>query len=284
MVWFKVDDNFHHHRKALEAGNAALGLWVRAGSWSGSSLTNGFIPTAIAHQMGTKSQITRLVNAGLWTPVDNGFLFHEWDERQPTKQDVEAEREANRKRQAEYRKRRREQAAQDGSDEPDTSTESDDSDAVSNGVTSAKRNAVTNGTPTRPDPTRPITTSGQVREGGLREQTRATAPRPEAITRGALALVVSAAPDADLEPPTKCPRHRTRIGRIDEPCAPCRDARLAHQAWTAHRAELDRLARDHRRTAVADCDRCDDLGWTLDPNTGQSADPARRCNHHPEAR
>ncbi|QGJ93607.1 replication initiation protein [Gordonia phage MelBins] len=108
---------------------------------------------------------------------------------------------------------------------------------------------------------------------------RATEQPTPPVTRGSLALVVSAAPDADAEPPTKCPRHRTRIGRIDEPCAPCRDARLAHQAWTEHRAQLEQLARDHRRTAIADCDRCDDLGWMLDPTTGVSADPARRCTH-----
>lgn len=111
---------------------------------------------------------------------------------------------------------------------------------------------------------------------------RATDPNPTPRTRGALALVVSAAPDADLEPPDRCPRHRTRIGRIDEPCAPCRDARLAHAAWaerTTRRAAEQRATAAHdRRTAIDRCPRCDEFGWQLDP-TGQPADPARRCDH-----
>lgn len=34
MSWFKVDDHLAFHRKTLAAGNEAMGLWVRAGSWS----------------------------------------------------------------------------------------------------------------------------------------------------------------------------------------------------------------------------------------------------------
>ena len=33
-AWFKVDDNLALHPKVLGAGNAAMGMWVRAGSWS----------------------------------------------------------------------------------------------------------------------------------------------------------------------------------------------------------------------------------------------------------
>lgn len=29
MPWFRVDDDFALHPKAIAAGNAALGLWVR---------------------------------------------------------------------------------------------------------------------------------------------------------------------------------------------------------------------------------------------------------------
>ncbi|URC17674.1 hypothetical protein SEA_TARDUS_58 [Gordonia phage Tardus] len=110
----------------------------------------------------------------------------------------------------------------------------------------------------------------------------ATPPHPEPITRGSLALVPDHAPDADPEPASRCPRHRTRIGRIDEPCAPCRDARLAHEAWTDRTtaaALAERLAATTaRRTAINACTRCDEFGWQLD-HTGQPTDPARRCTH-----
>lgn len=113
-----------------------------------------------------------------------------------------------------------------------------------------------------------------------------TTPPPEdqPITRGSLALVPDPTPDTDPdpEPADKCPRHRTRIGRIDEPCGPCREARLAHQAWTtrtAERAAAERAAAiTARRTAITNCTRCDEYGWQLD-DTGHAAEPARKCTH-----
>lgn len=157
MTWFKVDDTLAFHHKTIEAGNAAMGLWVRAGAWSAQNLTDGFIPHAIARQLGTKSQISRLLTARLWAEQTGGYSFHEWGDRQPTKQDVEADREANRKRQAEHRKRKRE-ARNHGAT---NSNQSEKRNAVtpqsSNGVTADERNAVTNRTHARadPDPTRP---------------------------------------------------------------------------------------------------------------------------------
>lgn len=92
-------------------------------------------------------------------------------------------------------------------------------------------------------------------------------------------------PDDDPEPADKCPRHRTRIGRVDEPCGPCRDARLAHQAWTTRtteRAAAERAAAvTARRTSIANCHHCDEFGWQLAPD-GTTIDPARRCTHPQE--
>ena len=105
MAWFKVDDNLAFHHKTVKAGNAAMGLWVRAGAWSRSSGTDGFIPDAMAAQIGTPAQIRRLVDAGLWSRLPSGYAFHQWDERQPSKAEMEEERAANARRQAEWRER-----------------------------------------------------------------------------------------------------------------------------------------------------------------------------------
>jgi len=43
MPWFKVDDTLAFHAKVVAAGNAAMGLWVRAGAHSMQQLTDGFI-------------------------------------------------------------------------------------------------------------------------------------------------------------------------------------------------------------------------------------------------
>lgn len=109
MPWFKVDDTLAFHHKTIAAGNAAMGLWVRAGSWSRMSGTDGFIPTSMAKQIGTDAQIQRLVTARLWDRTPGGFIFHEWDQRQPSKEQMDREREDNARRQQEWRDRKKAQ-------------------------------------------------------------------------------------------------------------------------------------------------------------------------------
>jgi hypothetical protein len=108
VPWFKVDDNLAFHPKAIMAGNAALGLWVRAGSWGAQQLTDGYIPLDMARSLGTPSQTGRLVTSGLWIPRDNGYEFHQWAERQPLRKDVEAKRAANAERLRKWRDAQRE--------------------------------------------------------------------------------------------------------------------------------------------------------------------------------
>ena len=99
MPWFRVDDTFSHHAKVLAAGNAAVGLWTRAGSWSMQQLTDGFVPTHVVRTMGSSTEARRLVDAGLWLAVDGGYRFHQWDSRQPSRERLEAERHAATERQ-----------------------------------------------------------------------------------------------------------------------------------------------------------------------------------------
>jgi hypothetical protein len=107
MPWFKVDDQLAFHVKALSAGNAALGLWVRAGSWSMDQLTDGFVPASIVVALGGKKKdADALTTAGLWHAVEGGWQFHDWAEYQPTKEQVEAERAATRERVAKHRTKR----------------------------------------------------------------------------------------------------------------------------------------------------------------------------------
>lgn len=105
MPWFKVDDKLAFHHKAVAAGNAAMGLWVRAGSFCSDQLTDGFVPDHMIASLGTRGQAKRLVDVRLWHRVDGGYVFHEWnsDGRQPTRKDVEERREEDRRRKAEAR-------------------------------------------------------------------------------------------------------------------------------------------------------------------------------------
>lgn len=114
-MWFRVDDTLAFHRKAMQAGNAAMGLWVRAGSWSGQQLTDGAVPEDIARSLGSRAEAKRLVDVGLWHRVEGGYAFHQWEERNPTREEVEQRRKAS----AERIRRWRENHKQDKGGERD---------------------------------------------------------------------------------------------------------------------------------------------------------------------
>jgi hypothetical protein len=110
VVWFKVDDSFTDHPKVAAAGKAALALWVRAGPWSARHLTDGYVP---AHMLstfgGNRAAANALVKAGLWTAEpDGGYRFHDWDQYNPSRAKVEADREATADRVRKWRERQQE--------------------------------------------------------------------------------------------------------------------------------------------------------------------------------
>jgi len=84
MSWGKVDDNLAFHPKVAMAGNEAMGLWVRAMSYSCQQLTDGFIPHAIVTAMGGADSAEKLVEVGLWHVVEGGYEFNDWKEYQPS--------------------------------------------------------------------------------------------------------------------------------------------------------------------------------------------------------
>lgn len=92
MTWFKVDDGLAFHAKTIAAGNAAMGLWVRAGAWSAQHLSDGYVPDHVVLQIGTARQAASLVSSGLWRRCDGGYAFHEWESYQPSKGSVEERR------------------------------------------------------------------------------------------------------------------------------------------------------------------------------------------------
>lgn len=115
IAWFKVDDGFAWHTKAVRAGNAACGLWVRAGSWSSQQLTEGYVPAEIASALGSKAEVARLVASGLWVPSDDGFQFHQFLDRNPTREQVEDDRRAAAERQRRAREAAKLRRAGEGS-------------------------------------------------------------------------------------------------------------------------------------------------------------------------
>ncbi len=258
MAWFKADDRLPDNRKtrrAIDKSIAPMGLWVLAGTWSAGALTDGFVPKAVVRRWDPRLQFAKvLVTAGMWVPDEHdgeeGYQFVNWEEYQPTKKEVEAERAAARER---MKKRR---AARKG-----ISPDDDDADEVQANV---PRNAeVTDGArsgvvrqprpnPTQPDPTHPLSTYV---EGGSHIGERASSP-----------------------PPPKCPKHVD----VDRPpnCGACADTRRRREAWDADqarraaaaRSEQARAAAAARSAAIAACGLCDAEGYA----------GGRVCDHDPD--
>ena len=131
MPWFKVDDTLAFHPKVMQAGNAAMGLWVRAGAYCAAHLTDGRLTAAMIPPLGGRLRdAKRLVECGLWGETGDGFEFVGWAEFQPTKAQVTAERKATATRVANWREGQR------------------------NAVTDTVTNGVSTPAPSRPDPTR----------------------------------------------------------------------------------------------------------------------------------
>lgn len=108
VPWFKVDDAFALSPKVITAGNAAIGLWVRAGSWSMQQLTDGFIPKEMVPALGGKPKdVQQLIASGLWSPETSGYRFHDWSEYQPSRRKLEEEKEATRQRVEQWRRKKK---------------------------------------------------------------------------------------------------------------------------------------------------------------------------------
>ncbi|KAA6215124.1 mucin-2 [Streptomyces albofaciens JCM 4342] len=195
MTWFKVDDTFYGHPKTLKAGNAAVGLWVKAGAYAAQHLTEGVVPGVVAQLYGTAPQARKLVAAGLWhehghtcphpkckQPAPGDYFMHDFLIYNPTRAKVEGERA----RSAERQQRARERAAEQRNQERNRSDSSanrpriDDDPAPENGEPSANQIAfpddITGQAPTshrdvpeasrspRPDPARPAVPPTEVQQ------------------------------------------------------------------------------------------------------------------------
>jgi len=107
-MWLKVSDNFHDHPKVVAAGNAAIGLWVRGGSYSAAYDLDGFVPSAWVRSSGAHYTAHRaLVRVGMWLPSGDGWTMHDYHDYNPFAAEwrERADRDAQRKR--EFRQRAR---------------------------------------------------------------------------------------------------------------------------------------------------------------------------------
>lgn len=122
MPWVRIDDGYADHPKMAAVGPLGQALWLAGLAYCNRNLTDGFIPWAAARQLvpwtyldgsgptaiyiGTPTEvfeegrvtseyvIAALVSVGLWNDVLGGYTIHDYEDYQPTKAQIMAEREA----------------------------------------------------------------------------------------------------------------------------------------------------------------------------------------------
>jgi hypothetical protein len=118
MPYFPVDDQAAFHPKFIAAGNAAIGVWTRCGSWCKQHVSGGFVPAAIAFSIGGSRDVQKLVVVGLWEKVEGGYQFHDWNDQagnfNADQEKARREKDRDRKR----AQRAREKAEQVSADSP----------------------------------------------------------------------------------------------------------------------------------------------------------------------
>ena len=157
MTWFKVDDGFYDHPKVADLPNAAVGLWIKAGSWCSKHLTDGEIPASRVKALkGTASQVRELIECGLWSEVSadraqsgtKSYSFRDWNDYQPTREQKREERADAAERQRESRDRKRRE-------QEERKNVTRDSHVTPSALSQESHQRVSQ----RPDPTRPDPTT-----------------------------------------------------------------------------------------------------------------------------
>jgi hypothetical protein len=129
VAWIKVDDHFDEHPKLAAVGPVGWGVWLAGLAYCNRNLTDGFIPRAVADSIGGRWRVyvptedgreqvwtisrssgmhgedmdtawvaDLLVQNGLWEEVEGGYRVHDYLDYQPSRAEVMASREADRKR------------------------------------------------------------------------------------------------------------------------------------------------------------------------------------------
>lgn len=106
-----MDDSFHTHPKVLaiprRARVATVGLWTLTGNWCSHHLTDGHLAAHMPAEFDAgKNAANLLIEVNLWERTASGFVFHDWADWQPTRAQVEADREAAKTRMAKVRQQR----------------------------------------------------------------------------------------------------------------------------------------------------------------------------------
>ena len=145
MPWVRFDDGFPIHRKVEPLSDGAYRLHTTAICWSSRNLTDGCIPKSdllfVAPRTMKRPEkfVKELVERGLWITTDDGWQIHDYLDYQPSKEQVNAERQKKTERQKRWREKKKTSNVDGGVD----------------ASTDASRDGSRDAAPSRPVPTRP---------------------------------------------------------------------------------------------------------------------------------
>lgn len=106
MTWVRIDDAMPRNRKIRSLSARAFQLHIFAICYCSEHLTDGYLTTAEVRELGaTAKQISELSTSNypefspLWEQVRGGFLIHDYLDYNPSREDVNRDRERARERQ-----------------------------------------------------------------------------------------------------------------------------------------------------------------------------------------
>jgi hypothetical protein len=118
MSWAKIDDKLHASEKVLDCSLSARGLWLMCLSWVADKESDGAVPRSVVRlHAGAQWQelAGELVACGLWEVTETGWAFHDYLAYNPSKAQLEEERQKAADRKAAWKER---QSAARGTNEP----------------------------------------------------------------------------------------------------------------------------------------------------------------------
>jgi hypothetical protein len=174
MTWFRVDDTFPQHVKLEELeGDAvehalAIAAWTLIGADCAARRTDGrFTERRITRVLPWPAKLCdkardALLRIGLWERDGDSLRFHDWEDYQPTKAELDADRKLATERQKRWREKRRQSRAVDAStnalgDASVTRAAHQGTDTVSAIVTVDALVTTPRPVPSRPVPSSPTT-------------------------------------------------------------------------------------------------------------------------------
>jgi hypothetical protein len=93
MPWLRLDDTYDTHPKLLELSEQTRWRWTRALLYCARHRTGGFLSRPTIRDLGLSNSVGKLVDLGLLSTSDDGYLVHDWDAYNP-KDATSAERQA----------------------------------------------------------------------------------------------------------------------------------------------------------------------------------------------